>query len=154
MTKQEFTDYLKFVIDDYSKDYAKIKEISIEEARSQTELQIEVLLPKGYATPDVFISFIRENDRNIGHIWYIHEQKKQYTFLADLEIFPEYRNKRFGTLALKLLEKEVNRLGFKAIGLHAFKHNTEAKRLYEKLGYTVIQVVDTGFNMVKRLENT
>ncbi|MFW9905336.1 MAG: GNAT family N-acetyltransferase [Candidatus Thorarchaeota archaeon] len=151
MREQEFTDYLEFLITDYSQDYAKIKEMCIEEARSQTELQIEALLPNGYATPDVFIGYIRYRDQNIGHIWYIHEHKKQYTFLADIEIFPDHRNRGYGTQALKLLEKEVDNLGFKAVILHVFKHNIPAKRLYEKLGYTVIQEIDTGFNMVKRL---
>ena len=151
MTEQEFTDYLEFLIADYSKDYAQIKEVSIEEARSQTELQIEVLLPNGYVTPDVFICFVQNDDQNIGHIWYIHEKRKQYAFLADIEIFPDHRNKGFGTLALEKLEKEVDSLGFKAIILHVFKHNLPAQRLYEKLGYSVIQEIDTGFNMVKRL---
>ena len=130
MNEQEFTNYLEFLIEEYSKDYAQIKEVSLEEARSQTELQIDVLLPKGYTTPDVFIGFIRKNNHKIGNIWYIHEHKKEYTFLADIEIFPEYRNKGFGTLALKLLEKAVKRLVFKAIILHVFKHNTEAKNEY------------------------
>ena len=152
MNEQEFKNYLEFVIDDYCKDYAQVKEISIEEARSQTELQIEVLLPNGYATPEVFIGFIRNDDKNIGHIWYIHDKRKQYTFLADLEIFPEYRKKGFGTLALEKLEKEAKNLRFEAIILHVFKHNIPAQRLYEKLGYEVLQEIDTGFNMVKRIE--
>ena len=152
MTEQEFTDYLEFLTTNYCKDYARIKELSIEEARSQTELQIEVLLPNGYASPDVFIGFIEDGNQKVGHIWYIHEHKKQYTFLADIEIFTSHRNKGLGTLALKSLEKEVEALGFKAIVLHVFKHNFPAKRLYEKLGYSVIQEVDTGFNMVKRIE--
>ncbi|MFX1508064.1 MAG: GNAT family N-acetyltransferase [Promethearchaeota archaeon] len=150
MTEHEFTDYLEFLIADYSKDYAQIKEVSIEEARSQTELQIEALLPNGYVTPDVFIGFIQDKYQNIGYIWFIHELRKQYTFLADIEIFPDYRNKGLGTLALKSLAKEVKELGFKAIVLHVFKHNVSAKRLYEKLGYTVIQEIDTGFNMAKK----
>jgi ribosomal protein S18 acetylase RimI-like enzyme len=150
MTEQEFTDYLEFLITDYSKDYAQIKEISIEEAKSQTELQIDALLPKGYATPDAFIGFVRDKDQNVGYIWYIHEHRKQYTFLADIVIFPAYRNRGLGTLALKSLAKEVKELGFKAIVLHVFKHNVSAKRLYEKLGYSVIQEIDTGFNMAKK----
>lgn len=150
MTEQEFTDYLEFLIVNSSEDYAQIKELSIEEARSQTGLQIEALLPNGYTTPDVFIGFIRNGDQNIGYIWYIHEKRKQYTFLADIEIFLEYRREGFGTLALKLLEKEVTSLGFKAIILHVFRHNFPAQELYEKLGYIVIQEVDTGFNMAKR----
>ncbi|UCG01284.1 MAG: GNAT family N-acetyltransferase [Candidatus Heimdallarchaeota archaeon] len=151
MTEQEFLDYLEYLIKDYSKDYAQIKKVGLEEAKKQTELQIEVLLPKGYATPDVFIGFIRGEAQNIGHIWYIHEHKKKYTFLADIEVFPEFRNEGYATQALKLLEKEVISHRFQAIVLHVFKHNFLAKRLYEKLGYTIIQEVDTGFNMVKRL---
>jgi ribosomal protein S18 acetylase RimI-like enzyme len=150
MTEQEFTDYLEFLTTNYNKDYAQIKEVSIEEARSQTELQIEALLPNGYDTPNAFIGFIREKNQNIGYMWYIHEHRKQYTFLADIEIFPAYRNKGLGTLALKFLAKEVKELGFKAIVLHVFKNNVSAKRLYEKLGYSVLQEIDTGFNMAKK----
>ncbi|MFX1283925.1 MAG: GNAT family N-acetyltransferase [Promethearchaeota archaeon] len=153
MTKQEFENYIESTINESSHDYAKSKGVGIEEAKMQTELQIEAHLPKGYETPDVFIGFIKDtsSDQNLGHIWYIHEQKKKYTFLADIEVFLEHRNKGFGTQTLQILEKEVKNLGFKAILLHVFRHNTDAKRLYEHLGYTVIQEVDTGFNMVKRL---
>ena len=70
--------------------------------------------------------------------------------LADIAIFPAHRNKGLGTLALRSLAKEVEELGFKAIVLHVFKHNISAKRLYEKLGYSVIQEIDTGFNMAKK----
>ena len=148
--EQEFTDYLDFLIEEISKDYVQTKGVKIEEARSQTELEIKGLLPEGLSTPDVFIGFVIDKDQKIGYIWFIHEYNKQYTFLADLEIFPEYRNKGFGTQALNLLEEKVTDLGFKAIVLHVFKHNSLAKRLYEKLEYTVIQEIDTGFNMVKR----
>lgn len=153
MTEVEFNNYLKSLIEEYSKDCVRSKGITLENARIQSELEIKVLLPKGFRTPDIFVCFIKNiyTSQYLGQIWYIHEPIKKYTFLADIEIFTEFRNKGFGTHALKLLEEEVNNLGCKAILLHVFKHNTEARRLYEKLGYEVIQKVDTGFNMAKKL---
>ena len=110
MIEQEFIDYLDFLIEEISKDYVQAKGVNMEEAQLQSQSEIKGLLPEGLGTPDVFIGFIRNMDQNIGQIWYIHEHKKQYTFLADIEIFPEYQKKGFGTQALSLLEKEVRKL--------------------------------------------
>ena len=152
MVRKEFQCYLDQVLEEYSKDLAITFNINQAEAIKKAREDIASNLPEGFDTPDQFFCFIKRQStlEEIGTIWYGHRPENAYSFLADIQIHGEYRGRGYGTKALALLEKTVVETGLRIIMLHVFKHNQKAKKLYEKLGYEVIQETDKVFNMVKR----
>ena len=66
----------------------------------------------------------------------------------DIVIDEPYRRRGYGQAAMLALEDSVRSLGLRGIALHVFGHNTAARALYERLGYTV-----TNINMAKRLSD-
>lgn len=59
-----------------------------------------------------------------------------------------YRGMGIGTTILNACEKELKVEGFKAISLHVYSHNTQAYRLYKKLGYQEVVPGEIGKNGV------
>jgi len=43
--------------------------------------------------------------------------------------------------ALQALDEEIRRSGLKRVELHVFGHNRSAQALYQKAGYTVVDLV-------------
>ncbi len=72
---------------------------------------------------------------------------KKSGFIYDFLIDEKFRGKGFGKESLALLEAHAKTLGMTAIKLHVFEHNTHARSLYEKVGFST-----TGRSMVKNLD--
>lgn len=51
---------------------------------------------------------------------------------------PEGRGKGIGHQAIQFLEEEIKKAGLKRVELGVFEFNTQARKLYEKLGYKEI----------------
>jgi RimJ/RimL family protein N-acetyltransferase len=69
-------------------------------------------------------------------------------FIGYIIIDEPHRNKGYGTQALQAVEIKAKALGVRRIALHVFSHNQAAKRLYEKMGYSI-----TGYQMNKPLSS-
>ena len=65
-------------------------------------------------------------------------------YIFDLFLAPQARGKGLGKLVMSELEVETKKLGFNALRLHVFGHNTVARRLYESAGY-----ITTNIHMLK-----
>lgn len=62
-----------------------------------------------------------------------------YAYIEGLFIKPSYRGNGCATRALRALEQEVGKHNIHAIQLYVFADNINARLLYEKTGYIVIQ---------------
>jgi ribosomal protein S18 acetylase RimI-like enzyme len=108
-------------------------------------------LPQGLATADNYLFEIRQqgSDALVGFIWFAVVEKNgiRSAFVYDVEIKAEFRRQGHASLAFQALEEKVRELGLQSIGLHVFAHNTEARALYDKLGYRTASL-----NMLKKLD--
>lgn len=55
------------------------------------------------------------------------------------EVLPQWRNQGIGTLLWNEAERIARRRGAAQVSLDVERANTEARRLYERLGYVIIQ---------------
>jgi ribosomal protein S18 acetylase RimI-like enzyme len=107
------------------------------------------LLPRGLATPRHHLFTITtDNKKPVGTIWMAEDHRSETSagFIYDLFIKEPYRRKGLATQAMLLLEEKAKQLGLKVLYLHVFAFNTNAKHLYEKIGYQI-----TSVNMAKQL---
>jgi ribosomal protein S18 acetylase RimI-like enzyme len=113
-----------------------------EEAEKKANDDYHQLLPNGLLTEHSFIYSIKANDQWVGTLWFgiRGPEDNRKAFIYDIVIDEVERVKVYGEEALKFLEGEVKKLGYNHIGLHVFGHNKVARRLYEKMGYEVMNL--------------
>lgn len=87
------------------------------------------------------------NNKEIG-VYVFHITEKGDCFLNELSLLNEYQGKRIGTDILKNQLKENEEKKIRTI-LQVFKNNP-AKKLYERLGFTVFGETETHYQMEKK----
>lgn len=85
---------------------------------------------------------ITYEDQEIG-ILELNELQQRIE-VVELEILPEYQRRGIGTHILQDIIDEYTEKG-KKVGIGCFKINTEAKRLYERLGFMLIKETATHY---------
>lgn len=63
---------------------------------------------------------------------------KARAYIYAFRVRPEYRGEGLGTLLLETVEEDLNRRGFRRVCLNVGRDNLDARRLYERLGYSVV----------------
>lgn len=105
------------------------------------------LLPDGPSSKDAYLFTVldRETHEKVGVIWFsvISEPPPRAAFIYDFLIYEPYRRKGYGAQAMLAVEEKVQEQGVDTISLHVFGHNLPARRLYEKVGYEVTNVIMT-----------
>ena len=148
-TEKEFETYLKDGTARYAEVNVKAGYWKKSEALKRSIEVHNQLLPHGLATPRHHLFTIKtDHNKSVGTIWIAedHRSKTPVGFIYDLFIKEQYRGKGLATQAMLLLEEKAKQLGLKVLHLHVFAFNTNAKHLYEKLGYQI-----TSMNMAKQL---
>jgi ribosomal protein S18 acetylase RimI-like enzyme len=64
-------------------------------------------------------------------------------YLSNVAVYPEYRSRGIGTKLFEAIEEEVRNIGKKNIVLKAELHNDGAIKLYQKLGYSIVDRTPT-----------
>ena len=82
----------------------------------------------------------------------VHHEDKEYIYLDDLSVTSEYRNKGIGTKLIKTAESYAKEINIPAICFHVEKTNSNAFRLYQRLGYEIYKDQETRYLMIKHLE--
>jgi RimJ/RimL family protein N-acetyltransferase len=149
LTEAEFAPYLQGTMRDYAAENVKAGYWSEAEAQARAEKVFAELLPDGVKTAAQHLYSIRDAQTGepVGVIWLHENERRGMGFIYDFVIFEAFRRRGYGTQALLLLEDEARRMKLPKLHLHVFGHNTVAKALYEKVGYTV-----TSYDMAKPLE--
>ncbi|MCR5476204.1 MAG: GNAT family N-acetyltransferase [Lachnospiraceae bacterium] len=68
-----------------------------------------------------------------------HEPEADYIYLDDLSVTEKYRNRGIGSDLIHEAEVYAQEIGIQHILFHVEKSNTEAFRLYERLGYKIFR---------------
>ncbi len=68
-----------------------------------------------------------------------HEQEAEYIYLDDLSVTESHRNLGIGSALIHEAEAYAKEIGIQRMLFHVEKSNTDAFRLYERLGYKVFR---------------
>ena len=82
----------------------------------------------------------------------VHHEDKEYIYLDDLSVTKQHRNNGIGTKLIRNAEKYAKEINIPTICFHVEKTNTNAFRLYQRLGYNVYQDQKTRYLMIKHME--
>jgi len=139
MTRYDFIKFKERTIVSYAQDIHENIGVSMDEALKMSKDQTQALLPDGPETArHGFLSILIKDPKTvIGHLWYQGMQDPKEVFIFHLEIFEEYRNRGFATMAMHQFEIYLKDKGIQRIRLNVFKKNGFALRLYEDVGFEV-----------------
>lgn len=86
-------------------------------------------------------------DNVIGFIWYsLDGAFQKYPYLHIIAINEKLRSNGFGTKIIQYFESEICK-DYKFIFLMAADFNTKAKRLYERLGYEQVGIINNFYKV-------
>ena len=89
------------------------------------------------ASPDTATWIAEERGRMAGFaiLEWARQAAGAVAYIATLEVLPEFRNRGIGAELLNRLESSANAERAVTIWLHVDTENTQAIRLYERMGY-------------------
>lgn len=140
------SDYLDGSWRSYAGEVAKGHGLELEVALGKTRKLFDSILPDGSATPGHDFFDLGEED-SVGSLWVA--ERDGDLFIYDIVIDEKQRGRGLGTAAMQAVEKLARERGCAGIGLSVFAHNQGAIRLYERLGYEVVETAKAGQRMRK-----
>jgi RimJ/RimL family protein N-acetyltransferase len=147
LTDAEYEAWLDRAIAEYAAEHVRTGNWTEDESIGRASDEMARFLPDGPKTPGHFLWTIRPADGEpVGLLWVGTDRRPGQAFIYDIEIDEQHRGSGYGTATLLTLEAWARERGITTIALHVFGHNTDAWRLYRRLGY-----VETNINMEKRL---
>jgi ribosomal protein S18 acetylase RimI-like enzyme len=146
MKQAAFERFLERTIPEYANEKVAAGNWPLEGSLERAQEEYQKLLPDGLATPNQHLYSIERDGEDVGVIWLAALDEVDDGFILELYVNENVRGQGIASAAMRALEGEAKRLGFKKLGLHVFGHNMIARGLYEKLGYAI-----TNLNMAKSL---
>jgi ribosomal protein S18 acetylase RimI-like enzyme len=147
MQQAAYERFLERTIPEYAREKVAAGNWPLEGSLERAREEYQKLLPNDLATPNHYLYSIERDGEEVGVIWLAALEDVDDGFILELYVSENARGQGVASAAMRALEGEAKRLGFKKLGLHVFGHNMIARRLYEKLGYAV-----TNVNMAKSLD--
>lgn len=95
--------------------------------------------------PGAVHSIILFDEAMAGRLIVVHTANQELR-LTDITLLPEYRNAGAGTLLVRDLQAQAGALGL-PLRLRVLKTNVAARRLYERLGFSLTGESDMNFMM-------
>ena len=81
----------------------------------------------------------------------VHHEQGNFIYLDDLSVSKKYRSNGIGTELIKVAEKFAGETDISIIVFHVEKSNSLAFKLYQRLGYSIMDDEGTRFRMIKKL---
>jgi len=69
---------------------------------------------------------------------YIYLEEPNSWYICGVAFYPQHRGQGLGTELMALANEQAKEMGFSKLSLVAFEQNTGSVRLYERLGYRVV----------------
>lgn len=134
----------------YARDVARTLHIELDDALQRTRKQLDGILTEGAATPGHdFFDLVEEEP--VGSLWVADREGDLYIY--DIVVDARHRGRGLGTAALRAVEDLARKRGANGVALSVFAHNDGAIRLYERLGYEVVEKDEGGQRMRKPLRD-
>jgi ribosomal protein S18 acetylase RimI-like enzyme len=139
LTPDEYAAYRIHVRDGYADDLTNHGGRTRQEAQEKAERDTQELLPES-GLPDGQVVKLAELDgRHAGYLWVGPAQRSPgIAWVNDVEVAPELRGRGLGRRLMQEAERLAADMGYQRIGLNVMGGNTVAKRLYDSLGYVVM----------------
>jgi ribosomal protein S18 acetylase RimI-like enzyme len=139
MNREDYDKFLATAIVDYADNKIKNGTWSELHALEKSKATFASLLPDQLHTKDNYLRNIEADSQKIGFIWYMikEEEGKPCAYLYEVYIQPTYRNKGYGSEAIKLFVQDAETLGAETVWMHVFGHNEQALHLYKRLGFEI-----------------
>jgi ribosomal protein S18 acetylase RimI-like enzyme len=143
MSAEQFEQWQDRSIRSYADDLARAKGQPPEAALKRARAQFAALLPDGMSTNKTWIRLIVDDaGAQVGDLWLgADSERADVAYVYDIEIMQERRGQGFGRAAMIAIETLVKEAGGTEIALNVFGFNEPARRLYDSLGYGVVQTV-------------
>jgi GNAT superfamily N-acetyltransferase len=136
MTSEEYVGYLAAGIASYGDDLARAGLASPELAQQQSAAELDELLPEGLATDGMQVLTAVVDDRPVGMLWLEVCAK---AFVLDVVVEEHQRGRGLGRGIMLAAHNHCLANGITEIGLNVFGFNTVARRLYDALGYELLE---------------
>lgn len=150
MRADEYPDYRACFIDDYSKEIVENYGLSLSQAVTQAEADIDSTFPD---TPDsddeqllCLEADLEQGSMVVGYLWLSINTDGGTAFISDFFVKEEYRNQGYGKQAMTALETFLVSQRIRQIKLRVAYHNQRALKLYQEIGFNI-----TGYNMFKEI---
>jgi ribosomal protein S18 acetylase RimI-like enzyme len=123
----------------YASAIAVARGLSQREARAQAARDVAERLPRGPATRRQLLRRAMVDGAEVGWIWVSlpRSGSPEPAWISDIEVDQAHRNRGYGAAIIAAAEAELAGLGVPRLGLNVFGDNDTARRLYERLGFTV-----------------
>jgi ribosomal protein S18 acetylase RimI-like enzyme len=140
MTPDEFSVFLENSIISYAEEKTRAGNWTEGESLERAKADYARFLPQGEKTENNHLYSLFQDNILIGSFW-LAVMSNKTGYIYNVEIDKQYRGQGFGKSAMKEIEIKAHELDVNKIELHVFAHNTTARRLYEKIGYEVTNVI-------------
>jgi ribosomal protein S18 acetylase RimI-like enzyme len=139
MTEAEFAPWRAGEVRGYADDLAGSGSHSAADALARSVAEFDELLPDGPATAGHGFHCVAHDGQVVGTIWLRHGHMTGVSYVFGVEVHAEHRGRGYGRAAMLVGEQAAAAAGDAQLGLNVFGHNTVAMRLYESLGYQVVE---------------
>lgn len=100
------------------------------------------------------VIYVAEDDGVVAFLSVeIYHEPQEYMYLDDLSVTQGYRNMGIGTELMLAAERYARKLRMPVIVFHVEKSNTRARRLYERLGYSIFRDEGHRYLMKKEMQD-
>ena len=82
----------------------------------------------------------------------VHREEENFLYYDDFNVNAAYRGRGIGSALMDRAEAYCKSLGFSSIVLHVEETNTDARRLYERRGFTLLRQDGTRLCLIQHLE--
>ncbi|MEC4020967.1 GNAT family N-acetyltransferase [Streptomyces sp. H27-D2] len=114
--------------------------VSPEQAEAIAVTDHDAALPYGPATPDTALRVLVHEGTDVGTLWVaLSAPHQRGGFVFEVEVAAEHRGRGHGRSLMLVAERECLAAGEHTLGLNVFADNAPAVRLYESLGYRVVE---------------
>ncbi len=99
-----------------------------------------------YASNPHSIAWVAEGSGGILGFVLAHIDKLSFAHVLTLDVIPEFRQRKIGTLLMNAVHRELKQQGIGTIVLEVGVRNIAAQRLYEKLNYRYLGMLPGYYN--------
>jgi ribosomal protein S18 acetylase RimI-like enzyme len=138
MTRDEFAEYLDWVVDDYAGELERNGKATGDAAVAASRASFDGLLPDGVETEGQTLLIAEDEDevRRVGLLWFgPSTDDASMAWIYDITVDEDRRGEGWGRAIMRAFEGEARSRGYTRAGLNVYADNQVARRLYESLGY-------------------
>jgi ribosomal protein S18 acetylase RimI-like enzyme len=139
LTAAEFDSWRARELRGYVADIVNSGSLAPAEAMARGESQMAELLPQGLDTPGQIFRVLVAGSTPVADLWLTDRLSPGVSFVYSVATFEKFRGRGYGRAIMKVAAACARVAGSEYLGLNVFGHNDVAIRLYESLGYRVVE---------------